>query len=138
MIEIDIPGEPVAKGRPRATTINGAARLYTPDRTREYEQRVAMAARGVMCKSPPIECPVSVAVFVRLPAPASWSVRKRAAAISGEVLPASRPDLDNYVKAVLDGLNGEVWRDDAQVVRVVAEKTYAETPGVQVQVSRMR
>ena len=33
-----------------------------------------------------------------------------------------RRDLDNGIKAILDGLNGIAWADDAQVVRLLAEK----------------
>ena len=35
-----------------------------------------------------------------------------------------RPDLDNIVKAWADGMNGVVYRDDALIVRKVAEKRY--------------
>lgn len=31
-------------------------------------------------------------------------------------------DIDNYVKTILDGLNGAAWDDDKQVVFIEAEK----------------
>jgi Holliday junction resolvase RusA-like endonuclease len=34
-----------------------------------------------------------------------------------------RGDVDNYLKTVMDGLNGVAWEDDKQVFAVVAEKT---------------
>lgn len=44
-----------------------------------------------------------------------------------------RSDVDNYLKAVMDALNGVVYADDRQVVRVEAQKLVAgqgEAPGV--------
>jgi Holliday junction resolvase RusA-like endonuclease len=34
-----------------------------------------------------------------------------------------RGDVDNYLKTVMDGLNGIAWEDDKQVYAVEAEKT---------------
>lgn len=33
-----------------------------------------------------------------------------------------RGDLDNYLKTILDGLNGIAWDDDRQVVKITAVK----------------
>ncbi len=43
-------------------------------------------------------------------------------------------DLDNVAKAVLDGIKGHVFHDDAQVMRLVVEKHWAETEQVLVRV----
>jgi Holliday junction resolvase RusA-like endonuclease len=48
---------------------------------------------------------------------------------------AKQPDLDKLVRCAADALTGVVFRDDAQVVRIVAEKVYDERPGVHVEVS---
>lgn len=36
-----------------------------------------------------------------------------------------RPDIDNYIKAVLDVLNGRLYVDDTQVVSIQADKEWA-------------
>jgi Holliday junction resolvase RusA-like endonuclease len=41
-------------------------------------------------------------------------------------------DLDNVAKAVLDGIKGAVFFDDAQVMRLVVEKRWAESEQVSV------
>jgi Holliday junction resolvase RusA-like endonuclease len=41
-------------------------------------------------------------------------------------------DLDNVAKAVLDGIKGAVFHDDAQVMRLVVEKRWADTERVLV------
>ena len=43
-------------------------------------------------------------------------------------------DLDNVAKAVLDGIKGHVFYDDAQVMRLVVEKRWAEGERVLVRV----
>jgi Holliday junction resolvase RusA-like endonuclease len=48
--------------------------------------------------------------------------------------PATTPDLDKLVRCAADALTGVVFRDDSQVVRLVAEKVYGQTPGVWVEV----
>lgn len=45
-------------------------------------------------------------------------------------------DLDNVAKAVLDGIKGFVFYDDAQVMKLVVEKRWAEGERVLVRVWR--
>ncbi|MEQ8708680.1 MAG: RusA family crossover junction endodeoxyribonuclease [Rhodospirillales bacterium] len=45
---------------------------------------------------------------------------------------ARRYDADNVAKACLDALNGVVWRDDRQVVQLLIEKTFGETPAITI------
>jgi Holliday junction resolvase RusA-like endonuclease len=94
-VTIVIAGEPVAKARPRLAR-RGIA--FTPAHTRKYEAHGRLAAQLAMGYRPPIEAPVRLELVVELPIPASWSGRKRALAITGDVLPTCRPDLDNYVR----------------------------------------
>lgn len=91
-----VPGRPVPKSRPRVGR-NGA--VYTPRATREYEERAAWAVRAAGLR--PLAGPVAVrAVFY----------------VGGR-----GGGLDNYVKALLDGLAGAAYGDASQVARLVAE-----------------
>jgi Holliday junction resolvase RusA-like endonuclease len=45
-----------------------------------------------------------------------------------------KPDADNVLKGIKDGCKGIIWRDYAQVVRIVLEKRYSETPSALVEV----
>ena len=129
-VAFTIPGIPVAKGRPRATTINGQARMYTPTKTVAYEGLVAMAAKQAMGVSGPIPGPVSLSIVAVWPIPASWSKKRRSEA----VWKTSKPDADNVAKVIGDGCNGIVWADDSQVVMLRVEKRYGDVPGVAVEV----
>jgi hypothetical protein len=41
--------------------------------------------------------------------PTSWSAKKRASALAGEIAHTSRPDWDNVAKAILDAGNTIIW-----------------------------
>ena len=93
-LSITVLGDPVPKGRPRfARTSTGHVRTYTPQKTTEYESRVALAAQGTPLLSSPL-C-ISINFYI-----------KRPKALKGDspIPHTKRPDLDNLVKAVLDGL----------------------------------
>ena len=137
-VEFFVPGQPVGKGRPRATVRAGRARLYTPARTADAEARADAIATLAMGDSPLMDGPLSLVLDVRCAIPTSWSKKKQAAALAGEVRPTGRPDLDNIVKLYADAFNGVIWRDDSQVVRVVSEKRYSDRPGVLVTVMEVR
>jgi Holliday junction resolvase RusA-like endonuclease len=49
---------------------------------------------------------------------------------NGAIKHIKKPDTDNLLKAVLDGLNGIAWADDSQVIRVSASKEYSTEPYV--------
>lgn len=135
-IEFHVPGKPEGKGRPRAgKSFGGHARLYTPEKTVAYEGLIAFAGQQAMAGRTLLLGPVFVHMEITLPVPNSWSNKRKALALAGSIYPTTKPDIDNVEKAIFDGLNGIVWRDDVQVVDVVKRKTYGEVPGVLVRIS---
>lgn len=127
-ITFTIPGQPVAKGRPKFARRGNFVTTYTPEKTQNYENLVKMAAAQAMAGRPPSAAPLEVEVCLWMQIPASWSNKKRAAAVIGQVRPTKKPDADNCLKGLKDGCNGIVWRDDAQVVSIILQKKYSETP----------
>lgn len=125
-------GQPVAKARARAFLRNGHISHYTPDKTVCYENLVALAASEAMQKIPPLQSPIKLTLSAFLAIPKSWRAKKQVAAATGQLPHITRPDLDNIVKAVKDGLNGVAWQDDAQVVVCNAKKHYGVQPRVDI------
>ncbi len=116
MIDMVIYGTPVGKGRPRfGRGKSGNIVTFTPKKTREYEQGVKALAQVAMMNRTLIEGPVKVTItaIFNHKVKSGWHV--------------SRPDLDNIVKAILDGLNGIVYADDTQVAELVASKKYDDS-----------
>jgi Holliday junction resolvase RusA-like endonuclease len=75
--------------------------MYTPSKTVEYEQYVAEVASRYCIE--PFNCKVTVnATFFFKPGPA--------------------PDIDNCLKALLDGMNKIAYTDDSLVRRVSCER----------------
>lgn len=136
-IAFTVPGEPQGKGRPRIGKVGAFSRMFTPAKTVAYEGLVAMAAQQAMRGAEPLAGPCAIEVEAVFAIPASFSKRNRAAALSGEVRPTKKPDIDNVLKAVADGINGVVWRDDVQAVDVRLLKRYGETPAVHVRVAAL-
>lgn len=129
-----VPGEAVGKGRPRVSTIGGHARMFTPTKTANYETLISMAAQQAMNGRDLIAGPVMVEMKIIVSVAQSWSKKKTAEALQGLVMPTKKPDADNVLKAICDGINGIVFKDDVQVVNVSLSKRFGETPGVLVRV----
>ena len=45
-------------------------------------------------------------------------------------------DLSNYVKAIEDGLNKIVWKDDSLIVHEETDKFYSENPRIEIEVEQ--
>ena len=134
MIEVVLTGIPMGKQRVRR---GGAGHAYTPERTVSFEGRLALAAQAEMRGRPLMTGALSVELWSLWPVPASASKRFRAAALAGIERPTKKPDVDNVLK-LIDGLNGVVWADDAQVVTASAHKIYSNRPMFAVRVCSVR
>jgi Holliday junction resolvase RusA-like endonuclease len=134
MVTYIVYGEPVGKGRPRFAKRGNFVSTYTPQKTKTYEDEIRMMAKAAMGASEPLETPMTVAIYIRVGIPASYSKQKRKDALSGVLRPTKKPDLDNIAKCFLDGMNDIVYLDDKQVVNLHVTKVYAETPAVEVMV----
>lgn len=112
-----VPGVPVAKARPRFNRRTG--HTYTPEKSARFEDRVRLCAinAGAEC----IQGPVYVVIAAYWPS--VKPDRKRDP--RQEEPKATRPDADNVIKAVLDGLNGVCFSDDGQVAHVELRKLHA-------------
>ena len=104
-----IETKPIPKGRPRMTR---RGRVYTPARTLESEDIIRTAYTG-----PKYEGEVML----------TCTFKKEGIAIELRPIEADMPtllrgDLDNYIKLLMDGLNGVAWEDDKQVTVIVGFK----------------
>jgi len=130
---VEIPGHPIAKKRARVVRNKhtGFVHGFNPQRQEEDTFATVIKASG----APYFETePLKIKIAFVLPVPKSFSKRKRDKALKGVLHPTKRPDLDNYVKFVLDCCNSVLFRDDSQVITIVAKKRYGEVPKTIVEV----
>lgn len=137
-VSFTIPGQPVAKGRARIAIRGRHAVAYTPEKTRMYENQVSAYAAQAMQGRPLMGGAVCVVMDAHMLVPPSWSKKKRKDALDGKIWPTSRPDLDNIIKAVLDGLLRVAIVDDNQVVHLVARQIYSETPRLTIEIEELQ
>lgn len=135
LVKFTCAGHPVTQGSKRAFVVNGRPVLteQSGDKLRLWRHVIAMSARDAC--SEPLQGPVQVHLWFRLEKPASAPKRKRTWPIK-----TRSGDVDKLARAALDSLTGVAFHDDAQVVRLVVEKDWADGrgPGVEVVVMPVR
>lgn len=125
-MRFEIPGKPFAKQRPRFAR----GRTYAPKETVSFERTVGQYALAE--KQPVIEGPCKLTVIAIFEPAPSWSKKKREAHLWTPH--TQKPDLDNCIKAVLDGLNKIAFADDKQVCQIECRKMWGSTAKTVVEV----
>ena len=134
MVNFMVEGTPVPKGRPRFARRGKFVSTYSPKTTVDYETKVAEAAQLAMGSSEPLETPVGAYIYITLPIPVSYSKKRKQECLSGNERPTKKSDIDNYCKAVFDGMNGIVFLNDSQIVSLHSTKVYGTIGMVEVMV----
>lgn len=119
MIALQIPLRPIAYARMRI----GNAGHTIPTRQRRYMTDVGVLARAAMRGAKPLSGPVFVQVRFTFLVPNDWAKKG-----SPRWRPHD-PDMDNLEKLLWDSLNGIMWEDDCQIVKLEAEKVYGFIEG---------
>lgn len=120
-VDFIVNGEAVGKERPRVY----GRHAITPEKTKLYEAQVgweyarAAKKKGVHDFMTP---PIAIRCVSFHKPPKSWTKKKREAAYGK--LWVGKPDGDNILKSILDGLSGVAIKDDSEVPYQIIEKRY--------------
>jgi Holliday junction resolvase RusA-like endonuclease len=130
MIQFTVLMPPGAKARARTVVHNGKVRTFTPSKTVDAESMIRLAyfneSKDRINKPNGVQ--LSCAFTITKPKSAP---KKR------EILPITRPDIDNYIKLVLDALNGYAWEDDSQIIILSAVKRYGDISQIEITISTL-
>lgn len=137
MIRVEVPGTPVAQGRPRFARRGKFVSTYDPPKSRAYKRKVAIYARASMASREAITGPLEVTVYIYRQIQQSGSQRLKRAKLDGKIWPAIKPDLDNYYKAITDACTGILWHDDNQIVKAHIIKKYSDQPRAVLEVEEL-
>jgi crossover junction endodeoxyribonuclease RusA len=128
-ISFEVRGVPAPQGSARGFVVGGKVCITTASRGLAAWRRLVSDVAQQHAPSSLWEGPLAVTLMFRMPKPNGAPKKRR-------TWPDRRPDLDKLCRACLDSLTGIGWRDDAQVVRLEAEKDYG-VPGVVIWVERV-
>lgn len=111
-----LPCAPVAKGRPRfIARRRPGGHLFlgavTAEQTRVGEAVIAAQGRLAWQGRALLQGPIRITAHMYVAFPKSFPLWKRAGSV-----PQGKRDLDNYLKLLLDALNGVLWVDDRQII----------------------
>lgn len=122
-----VHGDPRSQGSTRAFIVKG--RAVTTNKTPGLDTWRKTIAAAAQPHAHMFEGPVVVALHFHLGRPQSLPKKRLSYA-------TKKPDLDCLVRSCLDALTAVMFRDDAQVVQIVATKGYAR-PGARIGVEVM-
>lgn len=134
MISFIVEGEPKGKARPKAQNLGKYIHIYTPQKSLDYENYIRWSYSSQV-KEPPYMMGEYLRATIRIyqAIPKSTSKKKAQAMRDGLERPTKKPDIDNILKSIFDSLNNLAYKDDTQIIEVLATKYYSDTPRLEIE-----
>lgn len=132
VLKITIPGVTQAQERPRFSRQGKHVKTHDAPKSKSYKDFVKLVAWQ---KKPSelITGPIKLQADIYLMPPKKYHTGpKRVLMASGELRPTTKPDADNLIKGIKDGMSKIIWHDDAQIVEMTVRKYYSEQPRAEV------
>ena len=118
---------PVPASRARVTRWS----TYFPKKYTQFRKQFAELLDDITTQTNDGLLSVNLDFYVQIPK--SWS-KKKTKEMEGRYC-SNNADLDNYCKAVLDGLEGRYYENDKQVVMIRARKFYSKDARIEFELS---
>lgn len=138
MIEFTVYGEPKGKGRPQFARVGNFVHTYTDDKTTTYENLVRLSfvnsGHEPYMNNESLCCVLHIYQSI----PKSTSKKNRELMLQHKLFPAKKPDIDNVVKSIFDGLNKVAFKDDTQIIELHCYNFYSDEPRVEVKIMEVK
>lgn len=128
--------EPIPQLRPRTSARGGHVRVYDPPKVKQFKSILHNLVTE-QYKKDPLTGALSVSLLFYRPVQRSLSNVERQRRLLNQHKPVVKPDTDNYIKSTLDAMNGVLWEDDSQIVKLKAEKRYGERGKIIITVTQL-
>jgi Holliday junction resolvase RusA-like endonuclease len=118
--------------RPKAMMVQGSIRVYAPKEYTFYKKELAEEIKEKMRHlgfKDILDEPLALSILFRVRMPIGFSAKEKVLALTGNLLPTTKPDLDNLEKTILDTMNAIVYTDDTCITSLSSFKMYSETEG---------
>ena len=138
-----VKGSPVAQKRHRHAKRGNATITYDPS---SKEKEIFLWQVKDMEPKEPLEGPLRMRLYFKIQRPKSHFGTGRNSKTIKDGMPKyakSRPDIDNYIKFVMDALGkGRFFKDDSQIVMLEAYKMYVPQfdvggPGTDITIAKI-
>jgi Holliday junction resolvase RusA-like endonuclease len=132
-------GNPESDSRPRVVKRTGI--MYNPKANiknklmKELREQVPLEHReylGNLFLDKEAKYTVELKMIFYVSIPKSSSKKKYEMMVKGEIPIITRPDIDNYMKLLLDALHTVAYDDDKRINKITAEKKYSEIPRTEI------
>ena len=121
--EFEVIGKVIGKGRPRLNSYTGM--VYTPTRTKDYEELVEQYFLLKYPRFKILEGRIKVSIIAYFSISKTTKKSDINDMLENNISPTKKPDIDNIVKAILDSMNKFAFKDDNQITKLEVEKKYA-------------
>lgn len=126
--------EPKPQSRPRF----GRNRAYEDGKMTQWKRNCVSQLRLLNPKIIP-NGPVCVSMtfYIYPPKRIAEAKKKRLELELEAIYVDKRPDIDNYIKAVLDCSNEILFKDDGQVAALSSQKLYSLNPRIEIEITSL-
>lgn len=127
-VDFTVYGQPQPAGSKKTLPHRQTGRMVTMDTNRKaypWKRDVAQAAGLAMQGKPLLDGPLSLTLHFYVPRP-KGHYGVHGLRPSAPVYPTTRPDVLKLARSCEDAMSGVVYRDDAQIVVEILNKSYGE------------